>query len=536
MKIKFSLPTNREFYDNYAATLSSFKRNSYFAQVVSALTEIGVVYLFFYKKFAELLTPEQATTAAVTVAIFFTYFLETSLRDSLTSLIRQVLNRRWQGLHKWITTGDCLATIVFICISGLLSFSGSQTVIAPAIVGDVSALSFDNLNATRAADRTAIMDGYNASKADVSSRYDNQIQAIKNSYDAKVSAKDGDVSKYRDKEKRTGKSYRSTIQKLESSKAKYRSEKAAEVAQLQAKKSEALANIEGKRAKESDRTQKEYSSEKERITKSKDKELAKNESQVQMWGLGFGVFSLAALGYLIYALIRIEIIKHGSGIKETPLPTDYDFKNGILSEMGEAITERWQRFWFGIIRKFTDATRPPLAPNEKEIPILFDRGEMEQPKVNVKFEDGEAPTVTLPPLSWNFLEQLEGTEATVSKPTKRKIGFQNANTSDKNTISNFGVNNSKSVGDTETDENGYSTSLPIQNGNTTTPKTKVDFIIYEGFKKPITPRKYSYSKTTSQIAKYKNRLTEAKAKGSEKAIKTNKEWVNYWQGRLKEFF
>jgi hypothetical protein len=536
MKVKFSLPTNRQFYDNYAATLSSFKRNSYFAQIVSAATEVGVIYLFFYNKFAELLTPEQAATAAATVAIFFTYFLETSLRDSLTSLIKQVLNKRWNGLHKWITTGDCIATIVFIFISGLLSFSGSQTVIAPAIVGDVAELSFDNLNATRAANRAAISDSYNASKTDVSSRYDNQILAIKNSYDAKVSAKDTDVSKYRAKENRTKKSYVSTIQKLESDKAKYKSQRAAEVAQLQAKKSNTLASIEGKRAKQQERNQNEYSSEKERITKDNTKQLEKNESQVQMWGLGFGWFSIAALIYLIYALLRIEIVKHGSGIEETPLPTDYDFKQGIISEWMQAITERWQRFWFGLIRKFTDATRPPLAPNEKEIPVLFDRGEMEQPKVKVRFDESEPPVVTLPPLSWNFLEQLEETEATVSKPTKRKIGFQNANTSDKNTISNFGVNNSKSVGDTKTDENGCSTSLPIQNGNTTTPKTKVDFIIYEGFKTSITPRKYSYSKTTSQIAKYKNRLTEAKVKGSEKAIKTNKEWVDYWQGRLKDFY
>lgn len=536
MKVKFSLPTNRQFYDNYAATLSSFKRNSYFSQVVSAATEIGVIHLFFVNKFAELLTPDQATAAAATVAIFFTYFLETSLRDSLTSLIRQVLNRRWQGLHKWITTGDCIATIVFICISGLLSFSGSQTVIAPAIVGDVSELSFDNLNATRAADRTAIADGYNASKADVSSRYDNQIEAIKNSYDAKVSAKDTDVSKYRDKEKRTGKSYVSTIQKLESSKAKYRSEKAAEVAQLQAKKSEALADIEGKRAKESDRTQKEYSSEKDRITKSKDKELQKKENQVQMWGLGFGVFSLAALGYLIYALIRIEIIKHGSGIVETPQPTDYDFKDGIFKELSEAIKERYQRFMFGVIRSFADKTAAPLIPNEKEIPVLFDRGKIEQPKVQIEFDKSAPPVVTLPSFSHNFLEQLEDSEATIQRPPKRKIGFQNSINEDENINATFGINSSKNVGDTKTSEKGYSTSFGMEASNTSTQKTKIDYIIYEGFKTPITPRKYSYSKTTSQISKYKNRYADAKRKGNQKAMQANKEWVNYWQGRLKEFF
>lgn len=534
MKIKFSLPTNREFYDNYAATLSSFKRNSYFAQIVSALTEIGVIYLFFYNKFAELLTPEQATTAAATVAIFFTYFLETSLRDSLTSLIRQVLNRRWQGLHKWITTGDCLATIVFICISGLLSFSGSQTVIAPAIVGDVAELSFDNLNATRAADRAAIMDGYNASKADVSSRYDNQILAIRESYDAKIGAKDTDKAKYKDREKRTGKSYRSSIQRIESDKAKYKSQRAAEVAKLQAKKSEALASIEGKRAKESDRTQKEYSSEKDRITKSKEKELSKNESQVEMWGLGFGVFSLAALGYLIYALIRIEIIKHGSGIKETPQPTDYDFKDGILKEMGEAIRERWQRFWFGVIRKFTDKTAPPLAPNEKEIPILFDRGNIEQPKVKIEFDESEPPVVTLPPLSWNFLEQLEQGEGRVSKPTKRKIGFQNSNNEGETIAATYSTTKQPTKGNKF---GGVNTT------NSNRQKPTKDYILYSGMNNELDEKRYNYTRVTSVISKYKQRVRDGKktvknkpTKRNQTALANNQKRLNYWENRVQEFF
>jgi hypothetical protein len=426
MRKLISLPTDKPFFEVYANSIETVKRNSIFAQLVSFGTEVGTIYLFFIMKFSEMLPPDKAKLVSIGLAVFFAAFLEYSLRGSLISFIRQILNKRFSGLHKFITIGDLVTVVAFIALSAFLSWQGSKNVIAPKVVGEFQEINYDNVNSFRANRETVTIDNYKAEKADIESRFNAQISAISNSYNAKVESKNKKGDKYRQKEKDTGKSYKTRRQKVEQQTQNLKAEKAAEIAQLEANKSKALATAEDAKGKKLERTQKEYQDQKIKLDAKNEKSLKRNETQIKVWGLGFGWFSIAALLYLIYALCRIEIIKHGAGIKETPRPSDYFFKQGVFVEAWEAITERVNRFWYGVIHKFASNTRPPLAPDKTNVPFLYDTEGMEQPILKVEFEGTEQPfKISLPPITENLLKQMEGSKAKVMTEPKRKIGFQN---------------------------------------------------------------------------------------------------------------
>ena len=540
MQVKKSLPTNEHFFNAYAASVSTFQRNSYFAQIVSAGTEIGVIYLFFYRKFSEVFSPERATIAAGAVALFGTFFLESSLRSSLQSLIRQILNKRFAGLHLWITSGDCLTTVFYVFISAALSFSGSKEVIAPRVVGEVSEINFDAISQNRSSREAAINDTYRGDRAGIENRFNNQIEAIKESYTAKIEAKFQERKKYERKQRKTGTSYASRIARINGQIAAYKSDRAAEVAKLQGRKSSALANVEGIKNKKLETNQSEYSREKNRIENRHERNLRKNADQVQTWGLGFGWFSITALCYLIYALMRIEIILHGSGVKETPRPTQYDFKQGILSEALEAIKERWQRFTYGLISAFASKTRPPLAPTEKDEPVLYDTDGIGQTRVKVEMDELEAPVIIVPALSEKFLQQLAKGEAYLQPHQKQSIGFKSPSqlADDATNISARFKTVGNTYSPTKSKKRRRGTGGSGDNQNPTKSADN-DFIIYAGRNTELAPRKYSYSRVTSRISRHKERIRELEkreqTKRTKNAIQNNKGWLEYWQNRIQEF-
>jgi hypothetical protein len=428
MRKLISLPTDKPFFEVYANSIETVKLNSIFAQLVSFGTEVGTIYLFFIMKFSEMLPPEKAKLLSIGLAVFFAAFLEYSLRGSLISFIRQILNKRFSGLHKFITVGDLVTVLAFVALSAFLSWQGSKNVIAPKMVGEFQEINYDNVNSFRTNREAVTIDNYKAEKADVESRFQSQISAITNSYNAKIEGKNKEGNKYQQKEKDTGKSYKTRRQKVEQQAQNLKAEQTAEIAQLEANKSKALATAENTKGQKLERTQKEYRDQKSKLDSKNEKNLKKNETQIKVWGLGFGWFSIAALLYLIYALVRIEIVKHGSGIKETPRPSDYFFKQGVFTEAWEAITERVNRFWYGVIHKFASNTRPPLAPDKTNIPFLYDAEGMEQPILKVEFEQTDQPLkISFPPITENVLKQMQGNEAFVKTETKRKIGFQTSN-------------------------------------------------------------------------------------------------------------
>lgn len=547
MRKDISLPKEGEgqkFFNTYASTLQTFKRNSYFAQIVSAGTEIGVIYLFFHQKFAELMTPDNAVIAAVSVAAFGTYFLESGLRTSLISFIKQVLNKRWEGLHKWISFGDFVTAIVFIAISIILSFQGSKEVIAPSIVGEVKEQNYNGINSERSNREGIANETYNAEKLGIESRINNQITAIKNSYDAKIERQNKEYLKYKKKET-NGKKYTTKLERIDLKRQDLRAEKAAEIAQLEANKSKNLAKAELTKTKSLSKTQKEYDSQKDKLDNKNEKSLKKNETQVKAWGLGFGWFSIIAVLYLIYALARIEIIKHGSGITETPRPSQYFFQMGAIAKLIETGKEQFQRISHGIIRTWEKRIKPPLPPHEKDLPTLFNNGEIEQPKIDIEFEGiDENLKISLPPLSENMVKQIAESEANLKKKEMRKMGFKMGNKSHQNLNSS---ENTPTIYAAPYSPNftpkKAGSNLAKNVGEKLGAAPKKDTITYSGMNNEIEAREYTYSKVQSLIAKHKGRVMEAKAKLKSKPSKSvqrthdnNLKRLNYWNNRIKEFF
>lgn len=528
MRIKTSLPSNQEFFSKYADLLPTLQLSTLVANIISAATEIFVIYTICHIKLMQL-APQFAFEVSVMVAILGTLFLELGLRKFCPSAAKAILYKRFQGLERWLTFFIFTICIALILASATLSFQGSFEIVEN-LTGEAVEVSMSPVNERRDGRESNILKNYQSDKSGIEKRFDAQITAAESKYDAKIDKAKNEYQRLKRKESDNGISYKTKKSKLKAQIDGHKASKANKVADLEKEKSDALQAVLSGKTKNLDRLSRRYDSDKTDVKKKNQKAEARRESKIELYGAGLGYFTLICLFVFIVCTIIIEIIKKGSGIEETPTPTSYFFKQGILSETYEIGKEHIQRIFYGLLRLWTNRIKPPLAPSEKEIPILYDLTNLEQPRLKIDFEKSAHPTVTLPPFSENVLNQFDGGTATVSYP-KKQMGFAVGNNSDK-------VMNAKIAAETYSHK-----TIGIDTNTSTNINPKKATITYSGINNEIEPREYPYSKVTSLISKYKGRVTDSKKKPikrrtekDKRVLANNEKWLSYWQGRVTEFF
>ena len=131
MKIQFSLPSNEDFFSRYATLRPTLSKLSIIAQIISALTEIGIIYSIIFSRVVDFL-PMYATTIAMLGAMAGTAFLEIGLRKFTPYSIKAFIYKRFSGLDLAMTFFILLVNVGLLTASGYLSFKGSKELVGIA--------------------------------------------------------------------------------------------------------------------------------------------------------------------------------------------------------------------------------------------------------------------------------------------------------------------------------------------------------------------------------------------------------------------
>ena len=360
MKSFLSLPGNNDFFTRYASLVPTLHKLGYIAQVVSALTEIGIIYSLAFTAIIEVL-PSLAVPMAAAVAILGTAFLEVGLRTFLPFSVRAILHKRFKGLDLAMTV-FILATCTGLLISsGLLSFKGSkemvETVKPPAeqrtTAGADSSYQVAEARAlaTFRADSTAIADRYRA-----------QIDAIRTAAASEIASEKQALTRLSVRERSTGQTFSTQKATIRERISQLEARRDAQAAELTGKQADELSAAQQQRGKALEAAGAELATAKGEVKQFNSDALSKNERQFKGYGAGLAWFTVVCLFVLIFSVILHEIHHKGSEIAEQVQPSQYDFSQGVFSEFLEAVNNRLQYLLRSRIAAFDEATPDPPLP------------------------------------------------------------------------------------------------------------------------------------------------------------------------------
>lgn len=360
MKSFITLPTSQDFYDRYAALIHTLNRTTPLTQIISAATEIGVIYSITYKAVYQVL-PELATPAAITCAVLGTALLEIGLRFLFPYGWRAILHKRFFGLDLLMTVVILAALAVFTFASGALSFSGGKQ----AVIDNLPPPELDTTTEAEELadkDRATTLATFRADSAQIAQRYAAQVEATGASYAAQIEAAKGKAQYYRQREAITGNSYASARAREAQRANELEAERAAKIAELRTAEAGEIRTAAQARATALASIATTLEEARTEITAGNKKAEEEHLAKTNGIGLGVGWFTLACLFYFAAVTLLFEAMKKGSGMEDKPAPTQYDFSPGILAEASGAVSERWNYWTRNAIQRFADATPPPPLP------------------------------------------------------------------------------------------------------------------------------------------------------------------------------
>ena len=205
MKTFHSLPNNNDFFNRYATLTPTLYKLGFFAQLVSAFTEIGVIYSLVFSSLSDF-WPKYATAAATGAAFIGTAFLEIGLRKFLPYSCQAILYRRFSGLDMLMTFFIISATVALLVASGALSFAGSKAMVA-AVAPTAEQRTTGGVDTAYHAGRAIALSTYRADSAEIVTRYDNQATAITTAYKSQIGATTEQRDNLKAKERAESKSY-----------------------------------------------------------------------------------------------------------------------------------------------------------------------------------------------------------------------------------------------------------------------------------------------------------------------------------------
>jgi hypothetical protein len=367
MKFRLSLPTNEAFFQRYAGLVPTLSKLGYLAQVVSALTEVGILFALIRGAVADITTPGIATAAGIAGAILGTAFIEIGLRKFLPFSVRQILNKRFAGLDLVMSIAIFTASVLLLSASGFLSFFGSKDtveVVTPqAKKGEVVTGLYDDLKSGE----TAM---FTADSATITARYAAQLSALDAAHTSSLQAAKTKLAGIESKERNTGQSYSSQKAGIRQTMADAQAAHGAQVAALIGAQANELKDRQAKRdaalLKVDTRLDNAFATEEKQFAVA----TAKREKQVKAWGGSIAWFTVLCLCVLLLAITLQEVHRHGAGMQEEAMPNEYHFRESPISAFFAAITERIHYTIFAQIKSIEDGTPEPPQPGKA--PVVYE--------------------------------------------------------------------------------------------------------------------------------------------------------------------
>lgn len=408
MKHLRTAPTQTGFFETYAKLAKSITLSGVFAQIVSALTEIGGIFAASYSALLPIF-PDLALPIAGAVALIGTAVLELGLRVLMPHTVDAVLYRRYSGLHLPMTIAIWVLTAVLLTASGFLSFQNSKTIVkeyAPE-AAQITTTQADSIYQAATARHSAT---WQADSAWIVEQYAAQITAASTAGAGKVNAAKRELSNWYNREKRSGQSYATQKDKARQLIADREADAAAQISALQAAQTNATEEARQRYREAIAKAEEAHRAATGEIKETNQAATTGRAATVAAYGLGLGWFTIVCLLIFSAAVILERIHAKGSGITEKVELSQYDLNPAALVEAWQALRDRFQYNIRSRIQAFAERTPPPPLPTP--VPELYDPTEFANIAVTLKIER----------------EADEAEQVIYLQPKRRAIGFQTRQT------------------------------------------------------------------------------------------------------------
>lgn len=388
MKIVKSLPQKEDFFSFFAPLIPSLKVSSYFAQLISFLTEIGIIYAQSFKRLSEILSPQIAKTISIILALIVALVIEIGLRKLLPIVSRQLVNKKLGGDYLAMFIPILFASLLLVFSSGFLSFNNSYDLVEE-IQPKIEEINKNNFEESYKNETRESLAQYSRDSISTAQIYNTKINSIERAYLAKIEAqknaiitaqKNIDRDYYKLRNERAITTAQQKIDKLNI-------DKESEITALEAQKSEALALLLNDK-REALKTAKNSKSKGLNEAKAqREEKLSKQSQKTAKYGGLLAWFTVVCLFVLILSIVVEELFKRGSQIEERVFVSPYYFESSILVEFKNELSNFINYYLRLFLSKLSSLTPPPKTP--KNPPTLFDLKNMKQKRIEISEEDLE---------------------------------------------------------------------------------------------------------------------------------------------------
>jgi hypothetical protein len=363
MKVYFNLPKSGEgeaFYTRYASLTPTTNLLGYLAQIISALTEWGILFALLYNYVADL-APTWAAPIAATGATLGTAFIELGLRKFMPFTVRAILYKRKQGLDWWMSVFSIGTCIVLLACSGLLSFKGSKITVAAATPppAELTTEAADSTHRTAAA---TIESAQADELAQLRQDYSDRIKAAKAAAAANVNRYTITANNYNIKEERTGKVYATAKARAIEAAAAAQATGEATVADIRTELPKAIAAARVRYREQAARATDEHRVAVGKVDGRNLSATDEHAATVSKYGGGLAYFTLVCLATFIVCISLQEIHRKGSGMEEQVEPSAFAFEPGLFAAWAGALTEKMLTRGYNRINTIESKTAAALEP------------------------------------------------------------------------------------------------------------------------------------------------------------------------------
>lgn len=506
MKFFLSPPTSedgQQFFTRYAPLVPKLKTPGYLSQIVSGLTEWGILYALIYASLVAF-WPSVAAIAGVIGATVGVIIIEGGLRGLLPFSMRAIIKKRWQGLDGWISVIVIGITVLLLAASAFLSFAGSRSLV-------------ESMAAPPAAETTTATDSLATSEAVlVNASWQSDAEAITTAYDVRLDAVgmaaaatlqrlNAQTSNLRTKETTTGQKFITARAEVRQQIADAKADRDTELAKLKTTREAELEDLRTRYRGRLDGITVGRDTTRINIATSNTSALQDHQAKVGAYGGGLAWFTVLCLIVLIVSIAVEELHLAGAGIEEQAEPDAYTFEGGAVAAFRGAVSSRFRRWLFGLVHHIERGT--PEAPEPVAAPIIWQRGDVLKIATT-----NNGVTRKLKPM-----KPMKGTESVPVEPERRLAGFTRTDAT---------------TDTSDTSRVFYSPLRSTEKPPTTKASVSHETTEMREAKQRLKRYKKRFGEHTQKAKVQQRKDGEVKTRTAE-AITNNQIWVRHYEGILK---
>ena len=375
MKIVKSSIKNQDFFSRYALIVSVLGVVALLGQFLSGITESIIIYATLEDTFARFLSSNKVLVFSVLGAIIGTCMIEVGNKVLIPYSVQSILYKRFKGLDLVVTLFVLPCTLFLMSIGTIMSFKGSKVLTAKA-KGEYQEISTDSILTQYNAELLTLNTAKDDRLDDLSKELSTSVISIQALYDSKIKSCQNQISRLKQKEIQSGRSYKTSIANQESKilslqtecntkqdqirqdfaerKKTYLDKYDSKVATLDGGKLESITII--KQTNQDGKT--------------------KHQKDISSYGSLLGWLNVVMMFVLLVATIIKEVHHKGSGIQTKVFVKDSYFEESFFALLFKSILDWFEVKGQRLIRWIQSKTdqRPEPSP----IPVIFDRSQMIQ--------------------------------------------------------------------------------------------------------------------------------------------------------------